>query len=1459
MEYLTHAQRRIWVGEKMCPLSPMNNIGGEIDIKGYVNAKRLMSVLDKAIHNNSCFGLKFDFSDEMPSQWIDKIDYKIEFLDLSDHIKPEQEYQSIVKKDYSYALNIEHQELYKIELYKLSDCHYKVYVKMHHIISDGWSFGIFLEQISSLLKTNKVELPKNDYMHYRKAEKIYKNSKRYLKDKEYWEKIVQSIPHNQLYNSKINFRGERYTYNISIELTKEIRQFCDDQRISESQFFVTVFGLYESIIKGEDTIVVGFPVYNRLNKVMRSTMGMFTSTVPIVINVDMSDTLEDLIKSVKSKMYSVLKHQQYPYDELVRKMLKGHPNLDSLFKITVNYYNFCLQRRVGNIELKGNEFYNGAQTVGKQVIIDSVEDEPITFKCDYKSDEYNEFTIKMYLASIKFIIDQIINNVHGRINAIELTKNNILKINSQKTVGKTYIPISKYIEKTAKYDPNRIAITDGSSKLTYEELNNSINHLAYYIKKKASSDIVAIMINHSIPMVISLLAVNKAGLTYLPVDLNTPIKRIEHILDDSKVNDIVIFSGCDYSFHNKYNYIDFCNVELTHYSEEHNDMSQADGLAYIIYTSGSTGRPKGVAVSNDNLFNYLDWAKSYYTNNDIRMPLYSSISVDLTVTSLFLPLITGGIIDIYRMNEHINIIETILEDNLATVVKLTPSHLRLVNNQGINNTSIKVLIVGGEDLKKVIIMNVEDRFSNITIYNEYGPTEATVGCIVHNYNPHKDMDISLPIGRPIQNTYYHVLSTQMKSVPDGEIGELYIGGRSVTKGYINNKELSKVRYMIDPYSPHNIIYKTGDMVKINKRGEMVFCGRKDSEIKLRGFRIDTREIENKIYDLFQLTSVVKVHNDKNTSMLHLFYESDTEYSSEALTNKLEQYLPSHMIPHAFHRVEAIPIAFNGKVELNKLVVNKGNEGMDRSVEVKGEKDKKVIMAIKKILGINKVDLDDNFYAIGGDSIKAIQISSILSNERIQLNLKDILSTDSIGSLLTKYKTIDTEETIDTDNEPFDTPPIGKWLYSMAKDNVSRYNQYVEFSVSGSKADTSIIDSVLALFKRYDSLRLHTVNKGEKLDYYPYEYIARNKHKILYHYQKEEWTKELRKNKLDTTRFDTEKDVLINIYVIKENNGITFLFIAHHLIVDGVSWRMMINDFLENILSENITRGGLKLYKNWTKEIASKTILEDNIPIFEDWAKVNNLQLASLFKMNLIRDISDVSVERVDIDRPIIDDLIGQLNKTFNLSKEEGLLYLFIRVIKPLYNQDRIIIHVENHGRNKELINANDVGWYTDIVPIEFRVSNTEQIEINKFKQQFRQSINKWPHSEYLKYLNLKGIPSLENSIWFNYLGDLSMSHSSGLKEVHMKDYGVIRDVKFLDSVLLELNIYENNKYLSFEVTKKKILSKIEMFSRFEQHLKHEVEKIKNEIVGIEKRQLSSVDFQDISLSDDDFKMLFESN
>ncbi len=586
------------------------------------------------------------------------------------------------------------------------------------------------------------------------------------------------------------------------------------------------------------------------------------------------------------------------------------------------------------------------------------------------------------------------------------------------TVYTTSSLLPERLAAKAQQTPHLLAVSAGDHQLTFAELNGRANQLARLLQQQdiGLESVVGVCLERSIEMVVALLAVLKAGAAYVPIDPGYPADRIKWMLDDAETAVCLTHSQLAHklpeSAQDSTIFLDQFDFILSLLPREDVFVPvQPDNLAYVIYTSGSTGRPKGAMITHRGLANYLGWALENYPAQVGGAPVHSSIGFDLTVTSLFVPLLAGQPVTLLPQGDAGSLLgQALTKPGGFGLVKITPAHLLLLNQivpAEMAAAATQSFVIGGEQLTAEQLAFWRKHAPNTRLFNEYGPTETVVGCCVYEILPDDDLNGAVPIGRPIANTQLYVLDEQLQPLPDGEVGELYIGGEGVARGYLQRPSLTAEKFVPDPFGrvPGARLYRTGDLARLRPDGNFEFLGRIDHQVKIRGYRIELGEIEAVLgqHENVRETAVL-VHETAGSKQLiaYLTPEQTPAPTTDELRDFLAQRLPDYMIPARFVLIDAMPLTINGKIDRKALPAPESvRPELPQSYAPPRTPEEETLSQIwAEVLGISPVGVHDSFFGLGGDSILGIQIVAKARAAGFDLSQAQLFQQPTVAELAT---------------------------------------------------------------------------------------------------------------------------------------------------------------------------------------------------------------------------------------------------------------------------------------------------------------------------------------------------------------------------------------------------------------------------------------------------------------------------
>ncbi|KNY24961.1 non-ribosomal peptide synthetase [Pseudobacteroides cellulosolvens] len=1486
---LTHPQKRVWYIEKINSSTPLHNIGGIVRIKGKVRPDLLVEAINIFVKKND--GIRLCFVEKEGDVWQYVGEYKRNTIDIMDfciYEDTEKELNLWMEMQACKIFDIYNDELYYFSLFKMGNDEYGVFARFHHIISDGWSVYLYLNRVCkhymSLERGEEIgDENQSSYINYIFQEQQYLSSQKLKKYQEYWKQKFSVLPETFMHKSMQNTKGQRKSRILDSLRLQAIKEFCNFQHCSLNTFFIMIILLYIYKTTGEKDIVIGTPVLNRSGRKEKGIFGMFTSTMPFRIKLEGEYSCIQLLGEVGKELKNCYLNQKYPYDFLVQDLELRKKGYDGLFNISVNYYNTKMETQLNGMPTEIVEFYSGNQAYPLQVVIKEWSSDGLTVYLDYQTESYKEYQIEYMMQCIFTLVERVLakpETILGNISCLTLdeVRKNIYEYNFTTSIYPKEKTIIQLFEEQVDRTPQNIAIEFGEQQLTFTELNQKSNQLARWLRDKGigRNDIVGIISVHSIEAIVGVLGVLKAGGAYLPIDPECPAERMEYLLRDSQAN--VLFVHCNMSsipdFQGEIVFLNDTNI-FTGEGANLQAVNNTRDLAYIIYTSGSTGKPKGVMVEHQGVVNYIWWARMVYIKEDRDVfAMYSSLAFDLTVTSIFTPLISGNKMVVYYDDKSEFILDKIMRENKCSIIKLTPAHLSLLKDRDNKGSSVKRFIVGGEDLKVNLAEAIYQSFAgNIEIYNEYGPTETVVGCMVHRYESGKDTGISVPIGVPADNVQIYILDTYLNPVPTESIGEMYISGDGVARGYLNREDLTREKFIENPFVMGKKMYKTGDLARFLTNGKIEYAGRIDQQVKIKGYRIELGEIEKHLLQHESIQEAVVIDRENESGMKYLCaYLVVIEPVEESEIRKyLLKMLPEYMIPQNYCYLKDIPLTGNGKV--NRALLPEPDRKIKTVTKYVGpanELEEKLLDTIKSIVNMEKISMKDAFYELGGDSIKAIQLAAKMSDAGFKLKVKDILSHPVIEDMVLYVKYRQEMYMIQKECKGHIQPtPISEWFFSQRLKNVNHYNQSVVLALKEELSVQILEQAFQKVISVHDSLRIN-YNIEERQLFYN-EFHLEKTHTIevldlsgLNRFQQK--AEMIKKGGELKACFNIENDILIKLCIFNLGpNGKRLLLTAHHLVVDGVSWRIIIDDlawFYKQLLHGNDVKIPSKTnsVQDWASVLAAsgKSMVKEEIDFWNS-ALRDNRNFPIDFDMGEDTIQFCQTVEEW-LDEKYTTDLLFNAVQTYKTEPFDLLIVALALTIRDFTQSDNVTIELEGHGREEvfdQIDISRTVGWFTTIYPVKLKVDNELSVSIKSIKEQIRKIPNRGLGFGILKYLSGEIEDERGNSrIRFNYMGDTVISGDNELFSFSWDDSGdecsKMNNMTCLIDITAMIIEGRMKINLAYSINKFKHETIKEFMERYTGYLKE----IIRYCCEKEESEFTSSDFDTLNLSEFDLDTLF---
>ncbi|MBE6048246.1 MAG: amino acid adenylation domain-containing protein, partial [Clostridium sp.] len=994
------AEKRLYALCEMDKESTVYNIPIIFKIEGQFKREKFENIFEKLTRRHEALRTYFDVIDGQVVQKISE-DCKVHLNVTKENISIKEKVEKFMK-----PFNLNKAPLYRGEIFENEEGTYLL-IDVHHIIADGLSVNILYKEFKKLYEGESLEDLNLSYKDFSAFNQKLLNSDEINKEKQYWlnefedEVPVLNLPLDYERPLIQNFEGNSMTFCIDKALRNKIEKISRETKTTIHMVFLSALNILLSKCSDSEDIIIGTPNLGRNLDELQSMVGMFVNVLAIRNNPEGNKSFIEFLKEVKEKSLKAYENSNYEFEKLTDELkLQRISGRNPLFDVVINMDDTIdeVDIELKDVTLKN---YRIESTISKFDLTFNIVNRKDGFDLiiEYCTKLFKEETIRRFAGYFINILQEVVKTPSIKIKDIDyisndekhilLEKFNDTKKNFEfdKTINDLFLDVVNRI-------PDNKALVFRNEELTFRELNEKVDSLAYVLRQKGvkRGSFVGIITERSTEMIISVLAVLKAGGAYVPMDLAYPDSRINYMLEDCE---------CKMILTNNKERLKSLNFEGTVidvedkniYKQKHKleNINDANDLAYVIYTSGSTGLPKGVLIKHIGISNLkTNFKEQYDFNENDRFVQFASFTFDISVWEIFMSLLNGAtlyVLDRETIDDYDKYINY-LNDNRITATLMTPAYFSNVDSKKIK--TLKKVFTGGSEASCEMVKewSKERDYTNL-----YGPTETTITCTM--WRAEKEFDCNIvPIGKPAYNTKHYVFDKYNKLKPLGAPGELCIASVGLAKGYLNREELNKERFIENPYVKGETIYKSGDLVRLLPDGNVQYLGRIDNQVKIRGFRIELGEIENKILsNQYVKEAVVRVYEGNNKEKYICAYVC-SEKSIEELDLKgfLKQLLPEYMIPNIFVELEKIPLTINGKVN------NKALPKPDFNKNLKGYKPPETDTEIKlqeiwsQILGVEKIGIEDNFFDLGGQSLKAIILKTKINEVFLkEVTIQDIFS------------------------------------------------------------------------------------------------------------------------------------------------------------------------------------------------------------------------------------------------------------------------------------------------------------------------------------------------------------------------------------------------------------------------------------------------------------------------------------
>lgn len=1403
------AQKRLFIIDQLGDAEQAYNMSAMLELEGKLDRVRLEKTFEIIVERHESLRTSFHFIDGKPVQKIHPhVDFQVDYRE-DIHTDPVQLMESFV-----HPFSLDQAPLLRVELIQVKQDHHILLADMHHIITDGISIEVFVEEFSRLYAGEQLPELRIQYKDYavwqqHQMEKIREEQM------PYWKKLfddgkdvpVLNLPTDYSRPVMKNFEGSTLIQELDSELTQGLYDLCAK---SGTTLYMVMLAAYSSLLyryTSQQDLIIGSPIAGRPHPDIEQLIGMFVNTLPIRTHVTPEQTFTQLLEQTKQQTLTAYEHQDIPFEEVVEVLnVRRDVSRNPLFDVM-----FVLQNTgMKQIEVEGMIFrpVDFEMGIAKFDLTLAVEEftNKLIISLEYATKLFRTETAQQMLTHYRAILSAIVSNSDISIADLPLLQQEeqaqLFAFNDTAVAYGEYDTLYQLWETQVQKTPDHIALICGEQQVSYSELNARANTLASKLRAQGvqPDDIVGLMVERSLEMVVGILGILKAGGAYLPIDPSHPEERIQFVLEDSCTSWLVRQSHLGES-------VSFAGtILLLEETELYNQTivnllpsSHSKNLVYVIYTSGSTGRPKGAMIEHHSVINRLQWMQKRYPLQAEDVILQKTpFSFDVSVWELLWWGEVGAKVVLLPPGgeKEPEVILNEIEKHHVTTMHFVPSMLSafldvLENSSRIYQLqSLRRVFASGEALPVRLV----ERFNRLItahygteLINLYGPTEATVD--VSYYDCPSTSEITkVPIGKPIDNIQLFIVDAQYHLQPVGVAGELCISGVGLARGYLNRPELTEEKFINNPFISGQKMYRTGDLARWLPDGNIEYLGRIDHQVKIRGYRIELGEIETHLFR-HEVVSEVHVMTRQSSSDMpelcaYIVPDLNREVEIAELRAFLALHVPDYMIPAHFVFLDHMPVTSNGKIDRRALPEPDLNQRHTQTYKAPQNEVQHVLAEIwQEVLGIRQVGITDNFFEYGGDSIKALQIASRLNRQGLKMEIRDLFRYPDIMGIAPYISEIQRQISQDEVQGEALLTPIQKRFFQYNRAHHQHYNQAVMLQ-SIQRIDIDILNQVLhKLVVHHDALRTIYIQQANhisaqhrsiqehglyQLDVYDYSQYAETQA-----YEHIQQTADMIQH-----GFVLDQGPLIRIGLFQTSQEDQLLLVIHHLVIDGVSWRILLED-LETGYQQRLQGHAIEFpsksdsYADWAMHLKQYA---GGQKVINELAYWNTLALQK--KDPLPQDIptigngyeQDSSEEVMTLSKENTQRLLQQTNHAYNTEINDILLTALGLTFHEWSGQSHIHISVEGHGRESLFNNmdiARTVGWFTVMYPHVLNIEHADDLghQLKEIKDGLRRVPNQGIGYGILRYLTIEQDPialeilhsAQDPEISFNYLGQFDES------------------------------------------------------------------------------------------------------